>query len=102
MRAFHDKNADYDGVFYVAVNTTGIFCRPSCPSQPNAENIEFFASGRVGATAVTFQHVSWDDVVLYPKIGITGQIEAGVRGPRFFVSAFSELHTWGQSAVVRG
>jgi hypothetical protein len=67
-----------------------------------SSDIEFFASGRVGATAVTFQHVSWDDVVLYPKIGITGQLETGVRGPRFFVSAFSELLTWGQSAVVRG
>jgi len=44
MRAFHDKNADYDGVFYVAVSTTGIFCRPSCPSRPNPENIEFFGS----------------------------------------------------------
>ena len=46
MRAFHNKNAEYDGVFYVAVNTTGIFCRPSCPSRPNPENVEFFGSVR--------------------------------------------------------
>ena len=46
MRAFHDKNAEYDGVFYVAVHTTGIFCRPSCPSQPKPENVEFFGSVR--------------------------------------------------------
>src|SRR6266851_8828036 len=44
MRAYRDKNADYDGVFYVAVKTTGIFCRPSCPSRPNLANVEFFAS----------------------------------------------------------
>src|SRR5215813_259357 len=44
MRAFHEKNADYDGVFFVAVKSTGIFCRPSCPSRPKAENIEFFGS----------------------------------------------------------
>jgi AraC family transcriptional regulator of adaptative response/methylated-DNA-[protein]-cysteine methyltransferase len=44
MRAFRDKNSDYDGVFFVAVKTTGIFCRPSCPSQPNPENVEFFGS----------------------------------------------------------
>src|SRR5882724_3160075 len=44
MRAFAEKNAEYDGVFYVAVSTTGIFCRPSCPSRPKPENVEFFAS----------------------------------------------------------
>lgn len=43
-RAFTRKDASFDGVFYVAVRTTGIFCRPSCPSQPKLENTEFFAS----------------------------------------------------------
>ena len=43
-RAFASKDASCDGVFYVAVKTTGIFCRPSCPSQPKLENVEFFAS----------------------------------------------------------
>jgi AraC family transcriptional regulator of adaptative response/methylated-DNA-[protein]-cysteine methyltransferase len=41
-RAFVRKDAGYDGVFYVAVKTTGIFCRPSCPSRPEAGNLEFF------------------------------------------------------------
>jgi AraC family transcriptional regulator of adaptative response/methylated-DNA-[protein]-cysteine methyltransferase len=41
-RAFAGKDAGYDGVFYVAVKTTGVFCRPSCPSRPNRENVEFF------------------------------------------------------------
>jgi AraC family transcriptional regulator of adaptative response/methylated-DNA-[protein]-cysteine methyltransferase len=43
-RAFARKDASYDGVFYVAVKTTGIFCRPSCPSRPKLENVEFFLS----------------------------------------------------------
>jgi AraC family transcriptional regulator of adaptative response/methylated-DNA-[protein]-cysteine methyltransferase len=43
-RAFAAKDAGYDGVFYVAVKTTGIFCRPSCPSRPKLENVEFFSS----------------------------------------------------------
>ena len=43
-RAFANKDASYDGVFYVAVKTTGIFCRPSCPSRPNLANVEFFPS----------------------------------------------------------
>lgn len=34
---------EYDGVFFYAVNTTGIFCRPSCKSKaPNTENLSFF------------------------------------------------------------
>src|SRR5207245_9960876 len=43
-RAFAAKDAGYDGVFYIAVKTTGIFCRPSCASRPNLGNVEFFAS----------------------------------------------------------
>jgi len=44
MRACRDKNPEYDGVFFVCVTTTGIFCRPSCPSRPNPDNMEFFGS----------------------------------------------------------
>ena len=43
-RALTAKDASYDGVFYTAVRTTGIFCRPSCPSRPKLENVEFFGS----------------------------------------------------------
>jgi len=36
-------DGQYDGFFYYAVKTTGIFCRPSCKSKtPNRENVEFF------------------------------------------------------------
>jgi AraC family transcriptional regulator, regulatory protein of adaptative response / methylated-DNA-[protein]-cysteine methyltransferase len=39
----HDAKAD--GRFVYAVKSTGIFCRPSCPSRrPKRENIEFFDS----------------------------------------------------------
>ena len=44
LHALRDKNADYDGVFFTAVKTTGVFCRPSCPSRPNPDNVEFFGS----------------------------------------------------------
>lgn len=43
-RAFYAKDASYDGVFFVAVKTTGIFCLPSCPAKPKRENVEFFLS----------------------------------------------------------
>ncbi|RST71245.1 methylphosphotriester-DNA--protein-cysteine methyltransferase family protein [Siminovitchia acidinfaciens] len=35
----------YDGIFFYAVKTTGIFCRPSCKSKvPNCENVSFFSN----------------------------------------------------------
>ncbi|WP_221568229.1 bifunctional transcriptional activator/DNA repair enzyme AdaA [Alkalihalobacillus sp. TS-13] len=38
-------DANYDGTFFYAVKTTGIFCRPSCKSKaPKFENIVFFES----------------------------------------------------------
>lgn len=44
-RAFLSGDASYDGVFITGVRTTGIFCRPSCPSRkPRPENVEFFAT----------------------------------------------------------
>lgn len=44
-RACAVRDADYDGVFVLAVRTTGIFCRPSCPARkPNPENVEYFAT----------------------------------------------------------
>jgi AraC family transcriptional regulator of adaptative response/methylated-DNA-[protein]-cysteine methyltransferase len=46
LRAFEARDASYDGLFFVAVKTTGIFCRPSCPSRPKREHIEFFHTVR--------------------------------------------------------
>ena len=38
-----DKNSDFEGVFWMAVKTTGIFCRPTCTARkPKFENVEFF------------------------------------------------------------
>ncbi|MFZ4451087.1 bifunctional transcriptional activator/DNA repair enzyme AdaA [Salibacterium aidingense] len=35
----------YDRIFFYAVKTTGIFCRPSCKSKvPNCENVSFFSN----------------------------------------------------------
>jgi AraC family transcriptional regulator of adaptative response/methylated-DNA-[protein]-cysteine methyltransferase len=42
-RALLNKDAQYDGLFYVGVKTTGVFCRPTCPARkPKLENCEFF------------------------------------------------------------
>jgi AraC family transcriptional regulator of adaptative response / methylphosphotriester-DNA alkyltransferase methyltransferase len=42
----------YDGVFFYAVKTTGIFCRPSCPSKaPKRDNVELFSSAQQAQAA---------------------------------------------------
>jgi AraC family transcriptional regulator of adaptative response/methylated-DNA-[protein]-cysteine methyltransferase len=44
-KAIIDKDINYEGIFFTAVKTTGIFCRPSCTARkPKPENIEFFKS----------------------------------------------------------
>jgi AraC family transcriptional regulator of adaptative response/methylated-DNA-[protein]-cysteine methyltransferase len=44
-RATSQRDASYDGVFFVAVRTTGVFCRPSCPARkPLPVNVEYFTS----------------------------------------------------------
>jgi AraC family transcriptional regulator, regulatory protein of adaptative response / methylated-DNA-[protein]-cysteine methyltransferase len=41
------RDARQDGRFVFAVRTTGIFCRPSCPSRrPRRDSVEFFAGPR--------------------------------------------------------
>ena len=42
-QASFNKNPDFEGVFWMGVKTTGIFCRPTCTARkPKSENIEFF------------------------------------------------------------
>ena len=42
-QAIANNDSSYDGHFFYAVKTTGIFCRPSCKSRvPKRENIGFF------------------------------------------------------------
>ena len=44
-RAAASRDARFDGWFYVAVRTTGIYCRPSCPAvTPKRQNVEFHPS----------------------------------------------------------
>lgn len=46
-QALVEKDTAFEGVFYTAVKTTGIFCRPSCTARkPKPENVEFFSSAK--------------------------------------------------------
>jgi AraC family transcriptional regulator, regulatory protein of adaptative response / methylated-DNA-[protein]-cysteine methyltransferase len=45
------KDSSFEGVFYTAVKTTGIFCRPTCTARkPKRENVEFFETTREAIT----------------------------------------------------
>lgn len=44
-RALQTRDARFDGRLFVAVTSTGIYCRPICPARtPKRENCRFFAS----------------------------------------------------------
>src|SRR5262245_53368870 len=44
-RAVLSRAAGADGRFFYAVRTTGVYCRPTCPSRrPRRENVEFFGT----------------------------------------------------------
>lgn len=51
-QAVVENDASYDGLFYYAVKTTGIFCRPSCRSRlPNRDNVGMFSTAEQAAAA---------------------------------------------------
>src|SRR4051794_3356648 len=42
--AIQTRDAGFDGLFYYGVHTTGVFCRPACPSRrPRRANVSYFA-----------------------------------------------------------
>ncbi|MGX9134652.1 bifunctional transcriptional activator/DNA repair enzyme AdaA [Rummeliibacillus sp. JY-2-4R] len=44
-QAIIDNNASYNNIFFYAVKTTGIFCKPSCKSRvPKRENVCIFTN----------------------------------------------------------
>jgi AraC family transcriptional regulator of adaptative response/methylated-DNA-[protein]-cysteine methyltransferase len=46
------RDARQDGRFVFAVRTTGVYCRPSCPSRrPRRDSVEFFASPQAAEKA---------------------------------------------------
>ena len=46
------RDPAFDGVFFVAVKTTGIYCRPVCPARtPKRENVRFYPSAAAAERA---------------------------------------------------
>src|SRR5512143_2342766 len=51
-RARRSRDVRFDGRFFVAVTSTGIYCRPVCPApSPRAANVRYFPSAAAAADA---------------------------------------------------
>ncbi len=51
-RAREARDARFDGLFFTAVTSTGIYCRPVCPAPaPKRRNIRYFATAAAAAAA---------------------------------------------------
>ena len=51
-RAAEAKDARFDGVFFTAVTSTGIYCRPSCPAlTPKRSNVRFYPTAAAAQLA---------------------------------------------------
>lgn len=45
--AFMNRDVSYEGIFFVGVRTTGIFCRPTCRARrPKRDHIEFYPTAK--------------------------------------------------------
>jgi hypothetical protein len=79
---------------------------------PLDEDSELFLSGRIGCTAMTYQHsslVTYDShqnpiypESLYPGANFMGQCEVGYRYEHFFISIYFDAMNWGKSPTVQG
>ncbi len=51
-RAMLSRDARFDGWFFVAVSSTGIYCRPSCPAMtPRRERVSFYPTAAAAQAA---------------------------------------------------
>jgi len=52
LRAIRSRDARFDGWFFIAVTSTGIYCRPSCPVRPpKPTNMRFYPSAAAAQRA---------------------------------------------------
>jgi AraC family transcriptional regulator of adaptative response/methylated-DNA-[protein]-cysteine methyltransferase len=52
LRAYMERDPAYEGRLFAGVTSTGIFCRPSCPSRrPDPSRLQFYAEAREALAA---------------------------------------------------
>lgn len=51
-RAYLSKDASFNGLFFLGVHTTGVFCRPTCAARkPLPRNVEYFPTAQAALAA---------------------------------------------------
>jgi len=66
-KAVADRDLAADGRFVFAVTTTGIYCRPTCPSRrPRREHVQFFARPS-DAEQAGFRAIELEDPIEEPN-----------------------------------
>ena len=51
-RARRSRDARFDGRFFIAVTTTGVYCRPICPARaPKDEHVRYFSTAAAAEAA---------------------------------------------------
>ncbi len=69
------RDTSSDGIFFVAVKTTGIFCRPICRARkPKIENVEFFDTARSALLS------GYRPCKLCNPLGCTGDVPDWLKG----------------------
>lgn len=78
--AILEKDASFEGIFYTAVKTTGIFCRPTCRARkPKRENVEFFKTSKEALSHG------------YRPCKICSPLEKPDQTPEYIVSVMNEI-----------
>ena len=104
-RALRSRDARFDGVFFTGVISTGIYCRPICPTRtPKRENCQFYESASLAEQAgfrpclrcrpeLAPQAAGQGGVVssLMQRLQAHGAMDAGV-ADLVAMSGFSERH----------
>ncbi|MDU0202712.1 bifunctional transcriptional activator/DNA repair enzyme AdaA [Paenibacillus sp. MAH-36] len=107
-QAIIGNDASYDGTFYYAVTTTGIFCRPSCKSRvPKRENVRVFPDRQTAVAehfrpckrcrpdGIRLPDEEWVDLIAdYIKESYTEPITLSVLAEQFYASVYHLQRTF--------
>jgi hypothetical protein len=63
--------------------------------------LTMYTESRIGMTAVTYDFASIGERPLWPRPGVMGNLEVGMRGQRYFAAARAEVMSWEQSSTVQ-
>jgi AraC family transcriptional regulator of adaptative response/methylated-DNA-[protein]-cysteine methyltransferase len=104
------RDAAADGQFVYAVKSTGVYCRPSCPSRrPERKNVSFFPSNEMAEAAGFRACLRCEPTRVAPKadpqaeaIAKAAEFLSAHAGERTSLDALADAAGVGKFAVLRG